>query len=85
MITILSPEVQAFAAEMQKKLNKNQNSKGFSWQDMTIVEIINRIDEEVDEVRKACRESKFQKLTPECADVANFCLFMAVNHGELMK
>jgi NTP pyrophosphatase (non-canonical NTP hydrolase) len=80
----LRPEVERFAMGMERKLRQNDFKGG--WKQMTVDEMLERLDEEVEELKKALhpmRKENPQRVFKEAVDVANFCLFIADNAGAL--
>ena len=66
------PEVRVFARAMEDRLRANDSKGG--WQDMQFDEIVDRIDDEVLELREA---ASFQDRIHEAADVACFAMLVA--------
>lgn len=71
------PEVQWFAEEMERVLQRNDHKGG--WQSMGHWEIHQRISEEFGEVTRTLAGAEGGSLLDELVDVANFCMFMADN------
>jgi hypothetical protein len=79
-------EVQRFAMAMERKLRQNDHKGG--WDQMSGDELLERLDEEVDELKKVLhpmRKRQPQLVLKEAVDVANFCMFIADNHGALKE
>ena len=71
-------EVEEFANYMEDVLRDNDDKGG--WQSMSILDIIDRMEEELHEVRTVYLKSKstdWRALKHEAADVANFCMMLA--------
>ena len=66
----------AFAGEMQRQLNENAH-KG-SWRRCTNRYLLNRLRQELGELRRAVKEGK--NIVEEAADVANFAMMIADNN-----
>jgi hypothetical protein len=78
------PEVERFAMGMERKLRQNDHKGG--WKQMSVDEMIERLDEEVEELKKALhpmRKDNPQRVFKEAVDIANFCMFIADNAGAL--
>lgn len=76
--------VERFALGMERKLRQNDYKGG--WKQMSVDEMLERLDEEVEELKKALhpmRKENPQRVFKEAVDVANFCLFIADNLGAL--
>ena len=71
----LSKEVLEFAQDMQKKLNENSHKGG--WGNCLFIYLLNRLEEEVAELRDAMvSNQKREVVIAECADVANFAMMI---------
>ena len=68
--------VQWFADEMMTKLFQNRH-KGDTWQRVSNKQLLNRLRQETTELEKALTTGK--GVVEECADVANFAMFIADN------
>jgi len=82
----LRPKVRRFAEEMERALRKHEDKPGWAYN--TPSELLERLLEEVDELEDAIdvqqmhlhAESRgvlIREVADACADVANFCLFIA--------
>lgn len=81
----LRPEVLAFAVAMENQLRRNDWKGG--WQGDDTIFLFPRITEELDELRGACfgLYQNRDRVLPEAADVANFCMMVADVAGCLSK
>lgn len=77
----LRPEVTGFAVMMETVLAQNDWKGG--WQDMDYDEIIERIDQELNELKAALRPAQGflsarerEVAKKEAVDVANFCMML---------
>ncbi len=74
-------EIPYFAVEMQKKLDKNSTKSG--WWTMTPGQCLRRAKQEMGELTRAMQKNKSaDEIVGECADVANFVMFLAHNYRE---
>lgn len=85
----LRPEVAAFARDMQRKLDANEHKGGWArydssgrrvWRRDTVVYLLNRLHEEVDELEEEIFGSfggTFNEIISEAADVGNFAMMIA--------
>lgn len=76
--------VERFALGMERKLRQNDYKGG--WKQMSVDEMLERLDEEVEELKKALhpmRKENPQRVFKEAVDIANFCMFIADNVGAL--
>ncbi len=85
----LRESVRRFAEQMELKLRENEHKGG--WQDDLPEDLIDRIDEEIAELRASVSDEFFtacqgpsqerqiarRRIAREAADVANFCLMVA--------
>ena len=89
----MEPEVKKFSELMQAKLNKNKNKpcpvmnpegEGRTWKGCSTEWLMFRLQQEFDELKKAIKEAESpQQIANECADVANFSMFIADINGGL--
>lgn len=81
----LRPEVQRFAALMERVLRENDHKGG--WEEMSLSALLARLQEEVNELVIAAYPPRADKpeISCEAADVANFAMFIADNFGGLME
>jgi NTP pyrophosphatase (non-canonical NTP hydrolase) len=80
----LRREVGRFALAMERKLRLNDHKGG--WTHESIDYLLERLDEEVEELKKALhpmRKDDPQRLLKEAVDVANFCMMIADVVGAL--
>lgn len=76
MITGLRKEVLEFAFDMEDKLKQNDYKS--HWQDETPSYLLNRMQEELNELRHSYMNGKIGKaIIQEAADIANFAMMMA--------
>ena len=72
----MSQNVLRFALEMQRELDINKHKSG--WWNLTPKQCLNRLRQETAEVARAISQNKTpDKVTSECADVANFAMFLS--------
>ncbi len=72
-------EVLNFALQMQTELDKNSHKKG--WYSLTPKECLKRMQEEMRELQESVKvKSSTESVRSECADVANFAMFLAHNY-----
>ncbi len=77
-------EVPYFAAEMQKKIDENSAKSG--WWRMTAGQCLRRAKQEMGELTRAMQKKKsYEEVVGECADVANFVMFLAHNYKQELK
>jgi len=70
-----------FAVIMEKKLKRNDHKGGWVGEDIDY--LLDRLDEEVVELRKAIEKEHIGKrIKNEAADVANFAMMIADNYEE---
>lgn len=75
-VSYLSPAVLWFAQQMQAKLDLPRvQQRGDSFKHMTPEQLIKCIRNEIVEVQEASGEDR----VVECADIANFAMFLAIN------
>lgn len=68
-----------FALAMQKELINNSHKQG--WMLLSDSQCLNRLSQELRELKKSVRENKpKEEVISECADVANFAMFLAHNY-----
>ena len=81
----LRPEVRDFAHLMETKLRRHDATRGNEWRNMGMERLVARLVQEVEELRSLNRSGvAFQRLLTihdECADIANFAMFIAIAHG----
>ena len=77
--TIWSRAVEWFAGEMETKLNKNEHKGG--WESSSAAYLLRRLKQEVAELENACSFRGGEAVVSEAADVANFAMMIADNHG----
>ncbi len=78
------PEVLAFGRLMETQLRFYDPERGDSWRDMSPDELVERLESEFMEVTEEVdRDSDREALATECADLANFAMFLATVHGEV--
>ena len=97
-LTLLRPEVRVFARAMEQKLRENEHKGG--WQDETADWLLERLEEEVKELKAAAvrplsasdlldwnkRHAEYQtKVLREAADVANFAMMVCDQLGAIDK
>lgn len=75
-----------YSEAMERVLRKNDHKDG--WSEMSLGEIFDRIQEEMDEAEKAWNSVKkreqYEKVSEELIDVANFCMMFYDNlHPQL--
>lgn len=83
----LRPAVQRFAEHMEDALRRNDHKGG--WSNMSSSELMERLDQERLELKEATERSTISpmslpanaKVVFEAADVANFAMMIADNHG----
>lgn len=74
------PEVLSFAVLMEETLQANDHKGG--WQNETNEWLLNKLDEEVAELKAELDETVHPELLgSEAADVANLAMFIADNNG----
>lgn len=72
-------ELLDFAREMQIKLNMNSHKRG--WDELTPRQCLYRMKQEMGELERAVESNKSKgDVVAECADVANFAMFLAHNY-----
>ena len=76
-VCVLRPEVLTFAEAMEKKLKYNDDKGGWQW--MSLGEIAERIDDELEELTYALDNGKRGSAADEAVDVANFCMMFFDN------
>lgn len=75
----MSEEILKFALHMQKELDNNNNKK-IGWWGLSDKWIINRIKQETKELENAVKKNlPMEKIISECADIANFAMFLVDN------
>lgn len=67
--------VQWFSGQMLQKLRENQH-KG-DWQSMTVIELYAELYGEFTELMEALKKHEPEEIVRECADVANYAMFIA--------
>ena len=81
---MLAREVLLFAADMLGKLGRNNFKTG--WHLLSPKQCINRMRQELREVARAVEQKKSEEeVRAECADVANFAMFLAHNYKQEQK
>ena len=86
----LRPVVARFAAAMEMKLRDKDTEKGAEgWKNSSVPYLMERLDEEVKELKKALHEwpmgMKTNTIMNEAADVANFTMMVADLTGSLPR
>lgn len=77
-------EVPYFAAEMQMKIDQNSCKTG--WWRMSAGDCLRRAKQEMGELTRAIQKNKTrEEVVGECADVANFVMFLAHNYRQKVK
>lgn len=86
MTATLRPEVAAFAVAMQRKLDEHARKHiGCpGWKGCSEEELRGGLVQELRELGMALEEGKPESILSECADVANWCLFLSDVLGGLM-
>lgn len=79
----LRPEVYAFAQAMELKLRLNDHKT--HWSNMTQRYLSQRLSQEREELRRACRRGDPAEILSEAADVANFAMMLADNASKGLK
>jgi NTP pyrophosphatase (non-canonical NTP hydrolase) len=69
--------VQDFGNDMYKKLRDNADKA--HWNTVSIDWLLNRMCDELEELRDACSDGSSADIISECADVANFAMMIADN------
>lgn len=82
----LRPEVRRFAEVMEIALRKHDKDRGVSWKTVDLLDLRDGLDTEYDELTKELDRTVHKPqfgpaLLKECADVANFCMFLADRRG----
>ena len=73
-----------FAADMQEQLDKNSHKTG--WWRMSPGQCLRRAKQEMAELTRALKKNKSKEdVVGECADVANFVMFIAHNYKQENK
>lgn len=72
--------VRWFAAEMEKQLVENDHKGG--WGASKLAYLSKRLTDERNELSRAIRLKNPESIIKECADVANFALMIADQHGK---
>lgn len=85
----LRPEVRRFAEMMEAALRAHDSDRGVSWKTVPVSNLKNGLQAEIIELSEALERHFFyaaggvektarrDQLLKECADVANFCMFLA--------
>lgn len=77
--------VRLFAEAMERRLIANDHKR--SWGEIPFRDLLHLLEGEVRELwqayenRSACDENRYQQVTKECADIANFAMMIAENYG----
>ncbi|MEK6860817.1 MAG: hypothetical protein AABY07_02490 [Nanoarchaeota archaeon] len=79
-VIVLRLELQWFAEKMEQVLRKNDWKNG--WKDMEGEEALERLEEELDELKAAMSSVRPNKIVEEATDVANFAMFIAYNEAK---
>lgn len=74
----LSPAVLLFAKEMQVQIDKNKK-KGDAYKDSSYSGLFAALKNKVMELEIALIDSLHESTVKETADIANFCMFIALN------
>ena len=70
-------EIQRFALFMDLKLSKHERQRGDSWRDEPVSYLMDRLEEEVEELKAAVAGGESAvRITAEAADVANFAMMI---------
>ena len=75
---MIRAELRWFVDQMEQVLRKNDWKGG--WKDMSREEVLERLEEELDELKTAvCRSKPTDEIIAEAVDIANFAMFLAYN------
>ena len=79
----MSLHVLYFALEMQRTFDDNMFAGKRGWERLTPKECLRRLRQETKELTRAIEQNKSkEKVKSECADVANFAMFISHNYKE---
>jgi NTP pyrophosphatase (non-canonical NTP hydrolase) len=81
MTKSVRPKVMAFAQAMEERLAEHDSRPG--WENAPYWFLLSRLIEEIGELAIAMRGATSMSVLREAADVANFCMMIADNSGEL--
>ena len=74
----IRPCVMRFAEAMEERLRKHDKDRGADgWRADTLSSLLERIEEESDELSKAICEYNADKIRDECVDVGNFVMMIS--------
>ncbi len=77
-----TPVVNRFARAMMERLSANKHKGGWRHEDQRY--LTERLQQEVDELFVALAKGhSAEEIRKECADVGNFAMMIADNHGDL--
>ncbi len=80
----MSQAVLNFAFQMQKEMDNNSHKT--EWWELTPKRCLYRLRQEIEEVTRAVEQNKSaEKVTSECADAANFLMFLSNNYEQKEK
>lgn len=74
----IRPSVMKFARAMEGVLRKNDHKTG--WKDMNNWELIERVEQELEELKDADNRMSTRLVINEAIDVANFCMMIFDNN-----
>ena len=80
----LRPEVRWFAEQMELQLQANDHKPG--WQNSSYSSLLTRLEQETKELEELMKEpwaDRKDEMVKECADIANFAMFLADNGHHL--
>lgn len=86
----MQTSVYDFARRMQFKLDKNKHKecphmnpdgKGRDWSKCNIWWLVERIEDELEELKEALRDDNAENIMDEAADVGNFAMMIFDNAG----
>lgn len=78
------PCVLQFAALQERLLRKHDDDRGVrGWASDSADVLVNRLDDELKELRQAIASGTPQEIAKEAGDVSNFAMMIADNTGEL--
>ena len=72
----IRPEVMRFAEAMENKLRANGSKGYYGWKDMTPLELLSRVEDELTELKKLKADAPDSVMLGEAADVANFLMML---------
>jgi len=81
----LKEEIERFTLSMLHVLESHDDEKGDSWEDEHVTYLVDRLQEELDELKRAFCNCDPRSVRREAVDVANYAFMIVHNINRLFK